>query len=177
MCYAYCDPAKQYFYDSSCYATCPDGTYLTADLVTCMICSLNCTTCFGTATNCTICAGTFKYNGQCISQCPSGFYGDSSGNCLQCSSDIESCSQPVSFTVKTTVENYKNVVIIKFNQIIRLSDDLTKILRIKLKINKRLMQDLAALINTGIPFTYSILPDGSFKIILDLNTTLTDPTF
>jgi len=39
------------------------------------------------------------------------------------------------------------------------------------------MQDLAALINTGIPFTYSILPDGSFKIILDLNTTLTDPTF
>lgn len=178
MCYAYCDPTNHYFYESACYLTCPDGTYLTADLVTCMICSLNCSTCFGSATNCTICAGTFKYNDTCLSECPSGYYGDVSGVCLQCTSSIESCNNPVTYNVTTTVENYKNVVILKFNQEVKFSDDLTKILRIKLKVNnKRLLQDLADLINTGIPFTYTQLPDGSIKIVLILNTTLTDPTF
>lgn len=84
----------------------------------------------------------------------------------------------MTYTTTTTVENYKNVVILKFNQPVKLSDDLMKILNIKLKLKSRLLQqDLAQLINTGIPFTYSVLPDGSYKIILDLNTTLTDPTF
>lgn len=88
MCYSYCDPTNHYFYNSVCMLACPDGTYLTGDLVTCMVCSLNCSTCFGTATNCTVCAGTFKYNGLCISQCPAGYYGDSSGVCQQCDSSI-----------------------------------------------------------------------------------------
>jgi hypothetical protein len=64
-----------------------------------------------------------------------------------------------------------------FNQQVKLSDILTNILRIKLQVTKRMLDDnnLANMINTGIPFTYSILPDGTIKIILDL--TLTNPTF
>lgn len=33
------------------------------------------------------------------------------------------------------------------------------------------------MINSGIPFNYEILPDGTIKIVLDLTTTLTNPTF
>lgn len=65
----------------------------------------------------------------------------------------------------------------KFNQKVILSDDLTNILKIKLKIQKRMMVDLATMINDGIPFTYQLLPDGTIKIILDINQTLTQPTF
>jgi len=143
-----------------------------------MVCSLNCTTCFGTATNCTICAGTFMYNSQCVSQCPSGYYGASNGSCQKCTSSIESCSQPVTFTTTSTVENYQNVIILTFNQPVKLSGDLNNILNIRLKVSsRRVLQDLADLINTGIPFTYTVLPDGSYKIVLQLNTTLTNPTF
>lgn len=65
----------------------------------------------------------------------------------------------------------------KFNQKVILSDNLTNILRIKLKIKKRMMVDLATMINEGIPFSYQLLPDGTIKIILDIDQTLTEPTF
>lgn len=143
MCYAYCDPTNHYFYQSNCVATCPDGSYLTLDLINCQICSLTCLTCFGTATNCTLCSGSFKYNDSCLTECPSGYYGDVSGVCLACTSTIESCNKPVTFNVTNTVENYKNVIILKFNQDVKFSGSLNSILKIKLKMSRRMMADVS----------------------------------
>lgn len=112
-----------------------------------------------------------------MAECPAGYYGDSNGDCQVCTDAIESCQKPVTFTTTPTVENYKNVIIMKFNQKVILSDNLTNILRIKLKIKKRMMVDLATMINEGIPFSYQLLPDGTIKIILDIDQTLTEPTF
>lgn len=93
---------------------------------------------------------------------------------------MESCKRPVTFNVTKTVENYKNVIILKFNQEVKFSsNNLSSILKIRLKMSRRMMADvtLADMINSGIPFTYEILPDGTVKIVLDLDTTLTNPVF
>ena len=60
----------------------------------CIPCSANCLDCavVSSNTSCTICgAGYILYQGQCISQCPNGFY-PIQGSCNRCPQNCTSCS-------------------------------------------------------------------------------------
>lgn len=92
-----------------------------------------------------------------MNSCPTGYYGSVTGLCEVCDEAVESCRMPVTFNVTKTVENYKNVIILKFNQEVKFSsNNLSSILKIRLKMSRRMMADvtLADMINSGIPFTY-----------------------
>ena len=77
MCYAHCNGSMQYYYQGSCQATCPNGTFVDFTNVYCYDCNALCLTCQGSSLNCTSCSSTFLYANTCVSQCPSGYYGQS----------------------------------------------------------------------------------------------------
>jgi len=90
-CMKHCNNTAIYYYGNKCYNICPIGTYLSLDLVNCLVCSSGCASCFGTAGNCTTCADKYYYLGNCLDACPNNFYVDSSLVCTACSSNPSKC--------------------------------------------------------------------------------------
>lgn len=85
MCYRDCNGTHKYTYNQTCWATCPNGTFITYTSVTCGLCSPICYTCSGTAIFCMSCIKTFFFNNTCLTVCPNGYYGSTALLCLSCS--------------------------------------------------------------------------------------------
>lgn len=101
-----------------CVASCPSGTFLGPDNLTCsglyfiivflfffapctdsmiLACDSSCTSCLGDSKFCLTCAnGLLASGGKCIATCPTATF-TSSGTCTACHSDCATCSGP-SFT-------------------------------------------------------------------------------
>ena len=117
-----CSTTLQYFLGDNCTSSCPAGTFLLDDLVTCQSCNPVCAECYAKATNCTKCQGTFWYNYNCVDQCPDSYYVDSSKACRQCSNDPTKCSlPPLSFSVSMTTIDYGLYADVTFNRAIVLT--------------------------------------------------------
>lgn len=54
-----------------------------------------------------------------------------------------------------------------FNDKVDIKKQLDQILRVKLKVNRRVMQ-VNTYVNDGITYTYEILSNGSIKLYLDI---------
>lgn len=81
------------------------------------------------------------------------------------------------FTTNVVIEDYKYVMYISFNQNVTLLKPVDTIMDIKLSLTRRAMATLADYINSGIPFTYSILPNGTIRAVLSIDITLLNPKF
>lgn len=76
-CSLQCNLTHVYFFNRTCYQTCPNGTYLSVlDLVTCLACSEECATCSISASVCTRCARKFLSNAVCVDACPPNHFVD-----------------------------------------------------------------------------------------------------
>ncbi|KAJ7611693.1 insulin-like growth factor binding protein [Roridomyces roridus] len=76
-----------------CIDSCPKGTFLSADNVTCAACDSSCGTCSGSATNCLTCSASNQLAsaGKCVSTCPLNTF-SSNGTCLACHPDCATCT-------------------------------------------------------------------------------------
>jgi proprotein convertase subtilisin/kexin type 5 len=103
MCSRACNQTHIYYnIDKTCALSCVDGTFLLGDQVSCQACSTQCLTCFNIGTNCTSCFKKFWYNYQCVDNCPTNYYADSSSKCQYCGNNNEYCQlPPLSYTVTT----------------------------------------------------------------------------
>lgn len=173
QCYQFCSPTNPYKYNLTCFLTCPNNTYLDFTNVNCQACNSICKTCSLIATNCTSCTTGYLTNFTCIEKCPAGFYGLNQ-SCLICTSNVSACSNPLKFTVKSTSENFQNVVYIQFNQLAKITGDPTSFITINLR-PARLLQ--AGLINGGLQFTSTVMPDGTIRLVLNPGITLNNPSF
>ena len=94
-----------YLYEGKeCVLSCPNGSYpLFTSTLVCEACKSDspyfCSTCAITSTTCLSCAPTYYLlDSQCLSSCPSGYYGVNSvcsscqSPCLTCSSTSLNCS-------------------------------------------------------------------------------------
>jgi proprotein convertase subtilisin/kexin type 5 len=90
-------------YNTTCYSTCPNGTY--ASGVVCTVCDSYCVTCNVSSTNCYSCVVSgankaYLYNNTCQISCPIGTYFTSSSNicnscdptCIACDTSSTNCS-------------------------------------------------------------------------------------
>lgn len=66
---------------------------------------------------------------------------------------------------------------INFNQNVTLLKPADTIMDIKLSLSRRVLATLADYINSGIPFTYTILANGTIRAVLSVDITLLDPKF
>ena len=99
MCYSDCNTTHKYYYGTTCYSSCPDGTYLSYTNVHCIACSDLCNTCNTTASTCLSCHDRYYYNNTCITECPANYYGSSLFVCESCTSATNSiCNEPLTFT-------------------------------------------------------------------------------
>lgn len=98
---------------------------------------------------------------------------------------MASCVNPLTFKTTTTVEDYQQVIIIKFNQDAKVNSDPTNFIKVNLKMNRRRLADVPSLINNGVGFKPVVLADGTIKLYLDPGISLenvkyvvsfTDPT-
>ena len=178
MCYSDCSSTQKYYFQNTCYSTCPDGTYITYTNVDCAACSSLCYTCSVAANNCTSCHDRYYYQNTCVSKCPTGFYGSTSLICEACSSSSTNvCDNPLSFETTVTQENFQYVVKVKFNQEVSIEEQIEDILNVELKVSRRRMLGLSELINNGVTYTYEILSDGTIKLYLNIDTDLQNPQF
>lgn len=121
-CNKHCNSTHAYFYNSACYTTCPNGSYLSYDLVTCLACSLPCRTCTGNAGNCTSCIDSYYYNTQCVAACPTDYYVDSNLQCQKCSTNPDKCTlPPLSYTIHPFTANYQLQSYVVFNRPVSLT--------------------------------------------------------
>lgn len=169
-CYSHCNGTIQYSIGKTCVSVCPDGTYSDYTNVTCQACNSICATCFGGSLNCTSCSNAFFYNNTCLSQCPAGLFAINS-TCVPCSSTSAGCAKPLTFTTTTTVENYQQVIIIKFNQNTKVLGDPTQFINVNLQMTRRLL-DVSNIVNNGISFKAVVMPDGTIKLYLDPGVSL-----
>ena len=89
-------------YSNICTNTCPNGTALILTSATCG-CHSSCLTCLSSNyLYCLTCTNTslFVYLGQCIGQCPSGYY-QIGNECLGCAAGCGSCNNAVCFSCLT----------------------------------------------------------------------------
>ncbi|GAA6003214.1 hypothetical protein JCM10207_001803 [Rhodosporidiobolus poonsookiae] len=100
-----CIPGS-YLVDGACVDSCPDGTAVSSDGLSCEDCSSSCATCSTSASYCTSCASSSQLllNGTCISgpSCPTGYFSSTSSSntsstsastatCLACHPDCATC--------------------------------------------------------------------------------------
>lgn len=64
------------------------------------------------------------------------------------------------------------MVYLKFNQLAIINGDPTKFLSLNIKPN-RLLQS----INNGVPFTATVMADGTIRLVVDSSISLTNPSF
>ena len=133
MCNQNCNQTARYYFKDICYFTCPDGSYLTYDLVHCAACSWPCATCMGVAGNCTSCIESYYYLGQCLAACPNNFYVDEKYNCIACSSNPQKCAlPPLSYSFFPFTANYLLQTFIVFNRAVSMSaEEVQKTVQIK----------------------------------------------
>lgn len=113
-----------------------------------------------------------------MTQCPDGYYGTVTFTCASCSASSQNiCDDPLTFTTETSIENYQYVVRIKFNHEVSIAKQIEEIMQIKLQITRRMLDAVTDLINSGVPYTYEILSDGTIKVYLLIETSLNDPVF
>ncbi|KAJ7863805.1 TNFR/NGFR cysteine-rich region family protein [Mycena olivaceomarginata] len=75
-----------------CVESCPTGTFVAADKLTCTACDSSCTTCTGSSTFCLTCASNqLASSGKCVATCPSNTF-SASGSCLPCHADCATCT-------------------------------------------------------------------------------------
>jgi len=116
-----CNSTTIYYYNNTCYSTCPNGSYLSYDLVHCLSCSAPCATCMGSAGNCTTCIGTYYYLGKCLDACPNNFFVDNL-RCVPCSSQPERCTlTPLSYTIHPFTASYRLQAYVIFNRAVNLT--------------------------------------------------------
>lgn len=91
-----------YLLNDSCVTSCPSKNYYTDTTNRlCIPCKLPCEDCINAADYCTSCTsktGIFYYlvQGQCLSLCPSQYYGDPvNKTCIACQSPCLNCSSTV----------------------------------------------------------------------------------
>ena len=125
-----------------------------------------CLTCEGNSLNCTSCDGTFKYNHTCTHKCPDSYYAHNE-ECFECSPEIESCSEPLTFQTESVTENYRTVVVVKFNKKVNVKGKPKNFVKIKLKVKRRLATEMSDLINDGVDYDAVVLPDGTIKLYLN----------
>lgn len=98
---------------------------------------------------------------------------------------MPSCTKPLTFDTTTVVENYQQVIIIKFNQQAIVKGKPEDFININLKMS-RLLADVSNIVNNGLSFKAVVLPDGTIKLYLDPGMSLnnvkysisfTDPSF
>ena len=121
-CNQHCNSTHIYYFSSTCYSSCPSGSYLTTDLVNCLACGSPCATCQSSATNCTSCLTAYYYLGQCVDACPDNFYVDSSNNCKACSTNPDKCAlPPLTYTIHTFTKDYLMQAYCVFNRAVTLT--------------------------------------------------------
>lgn len=177
MCYFFCNSTHIYNYNGQCYNGCPAGTYLTNNNVTCENCASMCLTCAGTPTTCLSCFGQFNFQGQCFTVCPAGYYGATNFTCQGCTPAIPACVLPVNFTTSLTIEDYKYIMYVTFNQPVTFNRSVDQIMNIKLVLSRRRLATIADYVNSGIPFDFTIMPDGTIRAVLKVDLTLLSPKF
>lgn len=64
---------------------------------------------------------------------------------------MQSCSEPLSFTTSNYIEDYKQVVVMKFNQKTIIDGDPKQFIKVKITA-KRLLQDVSDLVNNGMEY-------------------------
>ena len=76
---------------------CVEGQYAQNNSFVCLLCPLACKTC-SSATTCTSCGSSgagissFLYSGQCLMNCPVGYYGNTNNNsCTRCDNSCSKC--------------------------------------------------------------------------------------
>jgi len=83
-----------YNHNGDCKLSCPGDTLTDAVLYTCTDCDTNCAHCVTTFDNCDQCKGSYKlYGDDCIANCPTGMYSDSSRVCQNCPVECTECKE------------------------------------------------------------------------------------
>jgi hypothetical protein len=118
LCIKQCSSTLIYYYNGACTATCPNGTYLMSDKVTCNNCSSNCATCSGTATTCLKCVGGYLYTGGCVTTCPTNYYVDNNLACQQCTPTTTQCNTaPLTWNLTSNKDSAGNLYgLLTFNR-------------------------------------------------------------
>jgi len=123
-CSKVCNATNIFYVNGNCSTSCPDGTFLLSDLVTCQKCSTTCATCSVTGNNCTKCASKFWYNYNCVDQCPSRFYVNVNNSCIPCQTNPTACVlPPLNFTLQTFTQDYQLYGYVIFNRAVNLTKD------------------------------------------------------
>lgn len=68
------------------------------------------------------------------------------------------------------------MIYLQFNQDVKIQGDPSSFISLNLKVNRRL-QSYSTMMNNGLPYTATIMPDGTIKIVLDPSVTLVNPSF
>jgi hypothetical protein len=122
QCNKNCNSTHRYYFNNTCYSLCPNATYLSYDLVSCLACSLPCRTCSGSAGNCSSCIDSYYYLGQCLSSCPSNYYVDSNLQCQACATNPQKCTlPPLTYTITPFTANYQLQAYCVFNRPVSLT--------------------------------------------------------
>ncbi|KAJ7034556.1 TNFR/NGFR cysteine-rich region family protein [Mycena alexandri] len=82
--------------NGQCVASCPAGTFVGQDNLTCTLCDSSCATCTGSSTFCLTCASNkLAAAGKCVSTCPANTFpapAPSASACLSCHPDCATCT-------------------------------------------------------------------------------------
>ena len=133
ICNKNCNATAKFYYLSLCYSSCPNGTYLSFDLINCLKCSNPCATCFNSPGNCTSCLDSYFYLGQCLNACPSNFYINDNLNCISCTVNPQRCIlAPLTYTIQPFTANFILQSYVIFNRAVNMSiSDFNKNVRIQ----------------------------------------------
>ncbi|XP_053319728.1 proprotein convertase subtilisin/kexin type 5-like [Spea bombifrons] len=88
-----------YFLDkeNQCVATCPQGYFADQFSQTCEKCSDTCESCTGASDNCVSCKldkqSVFLHEGNCLPDCPEGYFGNTEGSCEACDGSCWTCDE------------------------------------------------------------------------------------
>ncbi|KAM4706664.1 extracellular matrix organizing protein FRAS1 [Discoglossus pictus] len=89
-----CKDLSQVKQGGLCAASCGTGFYVQNG--TCTACDPSCQSCTSGNSRCLTCAkGRMFHRGQCVQECPSGYYTDPAGLCSACHKECPSCSGPL----------------------------------------------------------------------------------
>lgn len=173
-CSKICSQSLPYYLDGACSGSCPKGTFLLDDLVTCQKCSPVCAECSVKASNCTKCQGKFWYNYNCVGSCPNDYYVDSDNFCRQCSTNPAACTlPPLSYTVSTEIVNYQMFIVVKFNRAVNLNkEQFAKIAKFSTKKGPLKASDYLIVSTTADTFRLKVIdPSTLNELALSLSFT------
>ncbi|KAM9238088.1 extracellular matrix organizing protein FRAS1 [Dugong dugon] len=89
-----CRDALQVLREGSCESSCGEGFYNKQGI--CKACDQSCKSCGPDSPRCFTCTEkTVLLDGKCISECPGGYYADTTSKCKVCHNSCASCSGPM----------------------------------------------------------------------------------